>query len=62
MSIFDMPISTGQTFAARGPEIKSDARRGTICHETPNRSFSQPHCEGIPPSAVSASHSLSVSP
>ncbi len=31
------------------------AARGTTCHETPNRSFSQPHWLGSPPPASSAS-------
>ena len=32
-----------------------------ICHDRPNRSFSQPHCVGLPPCASSLSHSSSTS-
>ena len=35
--------------------------RGTICHESPNRSLSHPHRPGSPPSAVSEPHSRSTS-
>ena len=35
-----------------GPSIISFSAFGTICHERPNRSFSQPHGPGSPPSAV----------
>jgi len=34
---------------------------GTICHDSPNLSFSHPHRLGAPPSAVSFSHSSSIS-
>src|SRR5919197_204390 len=33
---------------------------GTICHETPNLSFNQPHCSSFPPSE-SFSHKSSTS-
>src|SRR5919199_267600 len=34
---------------------------GTICHETPNLSFNQPHCSCSPPSSDSFSQKLSIS-
>ena len=34
-----------------GSPSSSPSRRGTICHETPQRSLSQPHGPGSPPSA-----------
>jgi hypothetical protein len=32
-----------------------------ICQDSPNRSFSQPHCDGWPPPAISLAHSSSTS-
>ena len=61
MSIFLIRINAGQTLAAAGPVSSSTDRLGTICHDRPKRSFSQPHWLSTPPSAVSASHSRSVS-
>lgn len=39
----------------------STARFGMTCQDSPKRSFSQPHRLSVPPSAMSASHSRSVS-
>ena len=62
MSIFFICMRAGQTLAACGPFSSSVARdAGTICHDSPKRSFSQPHWLSAPPSATSAAHSRSVS-
>ncbi len=44
-----------------GPARSSSSRLGTTCHDTPNRSLSQPHGPGSPPPAVSASQYRSTS-
>ncbi|KAL7358903.1 hypothetical protein ACKS0A_09266 [Histoplasma ohiense] len=41
--------------------INSNKHLGTICHETPNLSVSQPHCDSFPPSATNAAHRRSTS-
>src|SRR5512132_3131642 len=48
-------------FAGSLSFIMRSRASGTICQETPNLSLSQPHCTGLPPSAVSASQSRSTS-
>ena len=61
MSILPIAISAGQTLPASDPVISAIARRGTICQDMPKRSFSQPHRDSAPPSAINAAQSRSVS-
>src|SRR5919197_2207477 len=51
---------TFSDFSASLSCIISPKTRGTICHETPNLSFNQPHCSCSPPSE-SFSHKSSTS-
>src|SRR4029453_14332755 len=44
-----------------GSPTSSFSWRGTICHDSPNRSLSHPQGPGSPPSAVSTSHIRSTS-
>src|ERR687887_624323 len=48
-------------FSASLSCIISPKTLGTICHETPNLSFNQPHCSTSPPPSESFSHRLSTS-
>jgi RNA polymerase sigma factor (sigma-70 family) len=50
---FDFPASLS-------PSIRPSVL-GTICHDNPNLSFSQPHRLGAPPSAMSFVHNSSIS-
>ena len=61
LTIFSMASVTRLTFSWSGSLISSPSRRGAICQERPQRSFSQPHCSTEPPS-FSASQSRSRSP
>ena len=53
MSNFFIPMYTSITFCAFVGSLKSfGSTVGTICHETPNLSLSQPQLLSCPPSAV----------
>ena len=48
--IFSIAAITRCDFSRSGSAISSDSRVGTICHDTPNRSLSQPQGPSSPPS------------
>ena len=50
MSSFVIDRIAAITRSAAGPDISAGSISGTICQERPNRSLSQPHWPGIPPS------------
>src|SRR5919201_2415083 len=50
LPIFSIAAITRCDFSRSGSLSSSGRRVGTICHETPNLSFSQPHGPGSPPS------------
>src|SRR5437867_4033308 len=49
LTIFIIASDARLALARSGSAIISPRMVGTICHETPNRSFSQPHCSAEPP-------------
>ena len=55
MSMFSICLSADQTLSAFGPFANSMDRCGTIRHDNPKRSFSQPHWLSAPPSVMSDS-------
>lgn len=58
--ISSMALKTRPDFSSSSSFIISPKRSGTTFQFTPNRSLSQPHCPGSPPSE-SRSHKRSVS-
>ena len=50
--IFSIACIVPSAFSGSGSLMYSTSWTGTICHETPNLSLSQPHCRasGSPPS------------
>jgi hypothetical protein len=61
LSIWSMAFMTRVAFAPSSSLSIRPCAFGTICHDRPNLSFSQPHRLGAPPSAVSFAHSASIS-
>ena len=56
MSIFTMGMMALITRSATCASLKYlPMSFGTTCQESPKRSFSQPHCTGLPPPEVSLS-------
>src|SRR5512132_894383 len=48
LTIFSMASVARLALARSGSFIISVRTVGTICHESPNRSFSHPHCSALP--------------
>jgi len=63
MSIFfiaSMAFIAREAFSRSGSASREGSSAGTICHERPKRSSSQPHATSRPPSEVSACHRQSI--
>lgn len=44
LTILSMAANARWPRAESGSRMRSSSMVGTICHESPNRSLSQPHC------------------
>ena len=60
-SIWSIAFSTRPDLAASLSDSILPSAFGTICRDTPNLSFSQPHLPGVPPPAVSLVQNSSIS-
>ena len=53
--IFSIARIMRSTPAGSPLSASSSSMRGLICHDNPNLSLSQPHCEAAPPPAINLS-------